>query len=139
MHAALVHVQAYYCHASLGSRIKIDWKYWYYYAYKTFLPDQNTLISVRPITRSKLGLMDLVVCFTSTFSSFFCFLTPGTLLGPLGPVNNPWDLFRIRGTCLGPCKHCAKVQKYNRAKYPFNLLQTHSLHCKYIQGNFYSF
>ena len=122
MHAALVHVQAYYCHASLGSRIKIDWKYYWYYPNKSFLATVHTINSLKSTTKSDLGLMDLVVCFIFTFSSLFCFLTHGTLLGPLGPVKNPWDLFRICGTRFGPCKHCAKIQKYNRAKQVSNFL-----------------
>ena len=98
MHAALVHVQAYYCHASLGSRIKIDWKYYWYYPNKSFLATQHTIISLKSTTKSDLGSMDLVVCFIFTFSSLFCFLTHGTLLGTLEPIKNPWDLFRICGT-----------------------------------------
>ena len=54
MHAALVHVQAYYCHASLGSRIKIDWKYYWYYPNKSFLATSHTLNSLYSTTKSDL-------------------------------------------------------------------------------------
>ena len=57
----LVHVQATYCHASLGTRIKITLLDFNYYPNAKILATGASLTSMESTTKSDLGSADLMV------------------------------------------------------------------------------